>query len=239
MGNITKSTKILNKNISFIHTIKLLTILAVYIMILEIIPSSIITKLLITIPLTSGYSYIIYKAVRSKHFSIIDMFKGYKFCKRTRITFILLEIVDLTLMFGINLILNQNLSNNLLIQVITSFQILLMQYISFRFSFIRYLSMNTFELGNKPLPYIDILKKSSEISKGSFIIFSIKIIVATSLSGMLFNTIFYLINIDTRFLTSIPIITSIIARYYEELLRINILQKSDFKFNYSSLTLKS
>ena len=226
------SDKTFNNNISLLHTFKLLIILTVYMIILKLTPDSIIMKLLITIPLTSGYSYVIYKAVRAKHFNIIDMFKGYKFCRRTRITFIWLEILDITLITIITFTLNQCSSNNLLMQGFMFLQALFMYYVSFRFSFIRYLSMNTFELKNKPLSYVNILKRSTEISKGQFISYLIQLIIATYICSMALNILFNLFHINAEFLTITSIITSIIVRYYEELLRIKILKKSDFKFNY-------
>lgn len=226
------SDKTFNNNISLLHTFKLLTILIVYMVILKLTPDSIIMKLLITIPLTSGYSYVIYKAVRAKHFDIIDMFKGYKFCRRTRITFIWLELLDITLITIITFILNQCSSNNLLMQGFMLLQALFMYYVSFRFSFIRYLSMNTFELKNKPLSYVNILKRSTEISKGQFISYLIPLIIATCICSMTLNILFNLFHINAELLTITSMITSIIVRYYEELLRIKILKKSDFKFNY-------
>lgn len=225
------STETLNKNISLLHTIKLLGILIIYMAILKIVPDSIIMKLLITIPLTSGYSYVVYKAARAKQFNIIDMFKGYKFCRRTRITFILLELLDMALIIAITFILNRCSSNNLLMQGFMLLQALFMYYVSFRFSFIRYLSMNTFELKKKPLSYFKILERSAEITKGQFSIYFVMLIMATSISGMILNMIFNLLNVNVEFLTIIPMITSVIVRYYEELLRIRILENSDFIFN--------
>ena len=92
--------------------------------------------------------------------------------------------------------------------------------------------MNTFELKNKPLSYVNILKRSTEISKGQFISYLIQLIIATYICSMTLNILFNLFHINAEFLTITSIITSIIVRYYEELLRIKILKKSDFKFNY-------
>lgn len=224
------STNKLSNRLSLIDSIRLIGILMIYMLIVKLTPNSFIMKLLLIIPLTSGYSYVIYRAVREKTFDIRDMFKGYKFCKRTRITFVYLELLDIVSITIITFILNKYQGGNTLMQGYIYIQALLMHYLAFRVSFIRYLSMNTFELKKKPMPYVSILKKSWEITKDQYISFFVMIIVATGISNMGFHIIFSVLNISNKVIIVIPIITSIIVRYYEELLRIKVLEKSDFKF---------
>lgn len=226
------STKTINKRISLLHTMKLLSILMVYMIIINLIPSSIIMKLLITIPLTSGYSYVVYRAARGKDFNIVDMFKGYKFCRRTRITFILLELLNIILITVIMITLKQSASTSVVKKIALFIHAVLMYYVSFRFSFIRYFSMNTFELKNKPMAYSEILKRSAQVSKGKFAGYLVLMLVVASVGGLLLNTVGNAFIVNKEFLIVMPMITAIIVRYLEELLRIKILEDSDFKFNY-------
>lgn len=221
----------LNNRVSLMDSIRLLSILMIHILIIKFTPDSFIMKLLITIPLTSGYSYVIYRAVRAKEFDIRDMFKGYKFCKRTRITFISLELLDIATITTITCVINKYIEHDLLNQYFIHAQALFMHYVTFRLSFIRYLSMNTFELKNKPLPYASILKRSWEITKNKYISFFVMIIVITGATNIGFHIIFNILNINDKLLIMVPIISSVIVRYYEELLRIKVLEKSNFNFN--------
>ena len=187
----------------------------------------IIYTFLIGIPLNTGCSYMIFKALLKDKISVFGMFEGAKFCKKTRIIFVGICILqELTMYFLLNYI--PYTTHIDLTSIFIFMHSVLFYIIHYRVSFMRYYSMEGYYY-NKPLDFKSTVEGSLKSSKNTTIIYLL-IKILFMLLGLI---MYYLLinNLSAIFIYVYNFVYLICARILDESLRISIFQLNRVDFH--------
>lgn len=182
---------------------------------------------LVRIPLNTGCSYMIFKALLKDKISVVGMFEGRKFCKKTRTVFVGTCIVQELLM-----LLIVKCSQNMPLGDITTLLIWLhsaiFYVINYRVSFMRYYSMEGYYY-DKPLSFIKTVKGSIATSKNTTVLY-----VVTHMFLMLLGVMVYFLFVSKLSIVSNQVysfVYIICTRVFDESLRISIFQLNRLNFH--------
>lgn len=206
-------------NLLKLPILNILPIIIIHILSTKYFEPTLLYSLLVIIPLNTGCSYMIYNALSKEKVSIKGMLDGYKFCKKTRIVFVItytIKEIILWLLMSNTIAINNNTQSFLVWLNSTIFYI-----VTYKVSFMRYYSMEGFCGKEEKLNLIDTVKGSLYTSKHTtFIYINIKMlfmVIGIAIYYILPNKSFVNLEIFT-------FIYLVFAQIIDELIRISIYQ---------------